>query len=564
MFCFKFNALTRLACLSLILGMGTGTGMVAVFSAVPAVAGVVLDGTMGQSGELDGPFYEITADLGTRAGTNLFHSFETFSIDTDEAAVFRGPAAISRIISRITGGTYSRIDGKVISAIPGADLYLLNSAGILFGNNASLDIDGSLHVSTADYLTLADDERFYTLPFDNELLSFAKPEAFGFLDDDIAAIGFRGEDTRLSLSPGKTLSVVGGDIILNQTTLSAAQGKIDLVSLASAGEVTPSGHGVEVTSGAGGTVSMTGHSRVDVGGDTAGSVHIFSDQLLMNNSLVSAKSASENTDNGCSIDVDANHILLINRSGLTTAVSGEGDAGDIRIRDNDRLVLRSGSFISGSTRGRGDGGAIRIDTERVLLENASISSESRRSADGGDAGSIEIDVKEKMALRNSRISTEAVDGGRGRTAIKGDGLLYLSSSTISASVRSGANSGGGVAIEQDAVVLNRSDITANAHEGEGGSITIASRSLVKSQDSRIDAASNRGNDGDVEIRSSDNAYYQNLIAMEAELMDADQWVQTPCSTRSGKDVSHLYVQGREGRPNDPEDWQPSPLLLLTR
>ena len=59
------------------------------------------------------------------------------------------------ILSRVTGGQQSVIEGRRLSTIPGANLYLLNPSGVLFGPNTSLDVSGSFHVSTADYLRLA-------------------------------------------------------------------------------------------------------------------------------------------------------------------------------------------------------------------------------------------------------------------------------------------------------------------------------------------------------------------------------------------------------------------------
>ena len=92
--------------------------------------------------------------IGTQNGPNLFHSFSNFDINTGEIATFVGPTIIENIINRVTGGTTSNIDGLIRSSIPGANLYLLNPAGVLFGPNAALDISGSFHVSSADYINL--------------------------------------------------------------------------------------------------------------------------------------------------------------------------------------------------------------------------------------------------------------------------------------------------------------------------------------------------------------------------------------------------------------------------
>ncbi len=159
-----------------------------------AHAQVILDGTMGTDGPLRGPDYQVRAKYGHQAGANLFHSFQKFSVGTNESATFSGPSSVENIISRVTGGTSSWIDGTLRSTIDGANMYLLNPAGMMFGPNASLDITGSFHVSIADYLRLGSGERFYASPRAGEVLSTAAPTAFGFLDDDAAGITFDGAE----------------------------------------------------------------------------------------------------------------------------------------------------------------------------------------------------------------------------------------------------------------------------------------------------------------------------------------------------------------------------------
>jgi filamentous hemagglutinin family protein len=109
------------------------------------IAQVVTDGTTGPGQALSGPDYAIDADLGTQAGSNLFHSFEEFSIRTGESATFSGPGNIENVIGRVTGGDVSSIDGRLASSIPEADLWLFNPAGVVFGLNATLDLTGSFH-----------------------------------------------------------------------------------------------------------------------------------------------------------------------------------------------------------------------------------------------------------------------------------------------------------------------------------------------------------------------------------------------------------------------------------
>src|SRR5437773_1829029 len=86
------------------------------------------------------------------------------------------------LLSRVTGGNPSSIFGTIqTTGFGSANLFLLNPAGVLFGPTATLNLGGSFHVSTADYLRLTDGVRFNAIPGPQDaLLSTAPVAAFGF------------------------------------------------------------------------------------------------------------------------------------------------------------------------------------------------------------------------------------------------------------------------------------------------------------------------------------------------------------------------------------------------
>ena len=116
-----------------------------------------------------GNVYEITG--GTTAGSNLFHSFDAFSVGAVETARFQTinlvpDAAVGNVLGRVTGGTPSNILGAINSATyyPNANLFLMNPAGFLFGPNATVNVGGMVAFTSADYLKLTNDARFNAIP----------------------------------------------------------------------------------------------------------------------------------------------------------------------------------------------------------------------------------------------------------------------------------------------------------------------------------------------------------------------------------------------------------------
>jgi filamentous hemagglutinin family protein len=138
-------------------------------------AGINTDGSMGPATTLTGPNYTIPPELGQQKGSNLFHSFGYFNVRNGEKATFTTDPryTTNNIIGRVTGGEQSEIYGSLTCKTAGANLWLLNPAGILFGAGSSLDVQGSFHASTADSLQLSDGGVFYTDPSKNSKLTIA-------------------------------------------------------------------------------------------------------------------------------------------------------------------------------------------------------------------------------------------------------------------------------------------------------------------------------------------------------------------------------------------------------
>jgi len=279
-----------------------------------------------------GNAYTITG--GAIRGNNLFHSFDLFSVPSSGSATFNGPSAIANILSRVTGGQPSTIEGIINSrtSMPTANFYLINPSGVIFKSGAQLEVGGSFHVSTADYLRLDDGVQFLARPVPGDLLTAAPPIAFGFLGPTPAPISIQGGT--LEVPNLRTLSVVGGDVQMVGGTLKASGGRIQIASTASAREVvlTPD---PDVGSFTGlGRIDVSGQAVIDASGVAAvgaGTVLIRGGRLIVDNSNLAANTVN---GNGAARGIDfqtAEDIVLPNGISVGTQTSGAGLGGDIAL-----------------------------------------------------------------------------------------------------------------------------------------------------------------------------------------------------------------------------------------
>ena len=138
---------------------------ISVFSIIPsttqAAAATSITPTPG-AGDLNttitqnGNIYNITN--GTRAETNVFHSFGDFSIGSGDIANFKNTPIngslplTSNILARVTGGDISNIYGTIqATGFGNANLFLMNPAGFLFGANATVNVGGMVAFTSADF-----------------------------------------------------------------------------------------------------------------------------------------------------------------------------------------------------------------------------------------------------------------------------------------------------------------------------------------------------------------------------------------------------------------------------
>ncbi len=364
------------------------------------------------------------------------------------------------------------------------------------------------------------------------------------------------------------------------------------------------------SSGEGGTIRVrSGRVHLDNGGGIiaqttgdgrAGDIDVLADQIYIGfDSQIDSSTSGQSfggtsriaTGEGGSVSVSALELIELEgevRDSFFGHIStgskpqSAGGAGTVRIQ-SPRLVIRDGPGVSTVTQGEGTGGQIVLDVGELLMENGQILAESQAEAPvpangapaPGDAGSIVIGpengVYPNTLVRltgGSEISTRAEAAGGGNILINAslvsvfrdgnsvlelvkpsDGLarnIELTDSSISTSVRTGVGSGGNIAIDPSALVLNSSSVTAQADAGAGGDIFIATDFVISSSDSLIDASAGpAGIDGEIVIQGTSLLVANQSAKKSANYLRADALMKERCSSRSlGEGIGRLTLESR--------------------
>src|SRR5262245_7636558 len=354
------------------------------------------DGTLGTTVTQSGTIHSITGGTRPGNGPNLFHSFGRFTVGTNDTASFSGPTGIVNILSRVTGGQQSVIDGQLQSTIPGANLYLLNPSGVMFGSHATLDVKGSFHVSTADMLRFTDGATFSAHLGERSTLTTAPPAAFGFLGPTPAAITVQG--SFLEVPEGKAVSVVGGEIQIVGGQLVAPGGRVQIASVASPGEVLVSPLEMEpnlqVNALTRGQLTLSQNALLDVSGNSGGTVLIRSGRLLVDQSSIIADTLGDANGARKGIDIAVTEDIRHTQGAIRAASGAAGNAGDITITA--RSLHMDGALIGAGTFGNGRAGAVTVEVGALTLANGAQLDSSTFGP--GHGGTVHVNATETVTL----------------------------------------------------------------------------------------------------------------------------------------------------------------------
>jgi large exoprotein involved in heme utilization and adhesion len=345
------------------------------------------------------------------------------------------------------------------------------------------------------------------------------------------------------------------------------------------------GPGGSVTTTATASLLITGHDSRGTpsgvfsqtfGPGDAGSVTVTTPHLtLADGGRIGAETGG--TGRGGNVVVRAGSLAvtsgaqITSSSGITTGAAvfvGSGAGGTVTVTATDPVTLSGpGSGLSTSTIGAGPGGSITLHAPRLgLSETATISAESTGS---GNAGSVTITTLESFLLTNGSVVTRAAQADGGNIQITAPTVVRLRESAITAEVGGGPQTvGGNVTIDPQFVLLQNSQIVANAFQGRGGTIRIqAQQAFLADPNSTVSASSLGGPElqGTVDIRAPVVSISGAVAPLPQALAQPPELLGSRCAERLRVGVvSRLVVGGRDGVPLEPGSLLLSPLQRVNQ
>ena len=352
---------------------------------------------------------------GTQVEGNLFHRFEQLDLTVGQTASFLSNSTIEAIFSQV-GGPASSIDGLLQVSGSGADLFLINPAGILLGPNARLDLSGSFTATTAARLGFG--EQWIDLLGDGFNAEMAIADSLTALEftGDGGAIANQGQ---LAVAPGETIGLLGHAVV-NTGSLEAPGGQVTLTAARPGQQLSLNGGLLKVALGAGeasplplqadvlggafgeatglqinpdgtialaaGTALISGKIDVSAVGNGGGQVTLLGDALTLSESVVDASG-----EQGGEIHIGGDY-------------QGQGD-----LLRADSAQVDAASVLRADAAGTGDGGRIVVWAD----DATQFSGTATASAQLGQGGLVETSGKQFLDVAGARVDASSLAGSPG-------------------------------------------------------------------------------------------------------------------------------------------------------
>ena len=455
--------------------------------------------------------------------------------------------------SAIDTSTSGEGDGGNID-IQSQQIRLEEGAEIL-SNTYGAGASGQINLQATERLDLVDSRIFHTT---DEIANRTVIQTNTFDTGDGGQIAIA--TGHLSLSGGYILSNTdsqgnSGTIIINADQMDVFNG-----SGITAGVL-------RQATGSGGNIKINVTDTIQLSGFRPGFIRDGS--LIVNNFQSAITPATVGKGLGGSLEISTKNLIVSDYATIAAATVGIGAAGNMNIvvdnlylKDGGILTNSSGAIVGGKLwLATGDGGHITVTAKEDIVISgrnpfnpSSITSNTFLSGQGGNldiqanhliltdggtisanslgignAGNIHIQTNQLSLTNGGEITSAATQAVGGSITVFVADLLYLRNAQLTTSVHGGKGNGGNITIENPTlVVLDQSQIVAQADEGQGGNIRLVANNLLKTPDSLISASSRLGLAGEIVINSPDKTVSSSLLILPTAFTDVSGLLPRPC------------------------------------
>ncbi|RUT09679.1 hypothetical protein DSM106972_001740 [Dulcicalothrix desertica PCC 7102] len=483
-------------------------GLAITFSCNNVLAQIIPDETLGAERTLITPNVNIkgaTADQidgGAIRGSNIFHSFSEFNIQDGQRVYFSNPPGINNILGRVTGNNQSNILGTV--GVKGnANLFILNPNGIIFGQNARLDIGGSFVASTANAIQFGEQGFFSAANPSSPALLTVNPDALFFNQINNKQIENRSRVEAglnvagtplfgLRVPDGKSLLLLGGKIVVDSGGLHALGGQVELAGVTvgrlglTFNDNKPSINPEKIERA---DISLRNGASVSTSNQGGGNIRVFGKHVTVSDgSRIEANTLGSLV--GGELNIDASEILEVvgesatgQRSELVARTTGTGNAGNLTITAPVFRILE-GARVSTTTAGSGKAGNLRVTASEVKVSGFTKSREfgsdlfaQTRRGSTGDGGELAVTTKRLLVQDGGQVGVSTFGNGNGgKLTINASELVEVSGSSesILAANTNGKGKGGDLIINTGKLLVqDGAEIAATANsDGDAGSLIV--------------------------------------------------------------------------------------------
>ena len=440
-------------------------------SIVPAVDGT---GTIVTPGPQSG-----TIDIrgGKTSNNNLFHSFTEFGLSENQIANFISNPTIANILARINGGNPSIING-IIRVSGNSNLFLMNPSGIIFGNNASLNVPGSFTATTATGIGFGDNGSllFNAVGNPDYQSLTGDPTSFAFGGAEAGAII---STANLTVTSGQNLTLLGGTVV-STGNLSAPGGQIILASVPGTNLVRVSDENSLLSL----EIPASGTSS------TASTLPITSLPDL----LTGPRGIGQENATGISVNASG-EVVLTASNPLNPVVA----AGDVAVTGNlttqgGAIAIQAANSVAVSTNLTTQGGAITIQAAKSLAVSKDLTTEGGPIAikANGDISTLDLDSS-SITTKGGTITVTS-DTGKVETGNINAGSSYSRGDAGNVSIQAGD-----VGIARPLSNIQTGYIKATSTKNNSGQVT-----LNASNDIQVTYINTEGKKGNITITAGGN------------------------------------------------------------